>query len=144
MFALGAEVKWAINEGFYYLPDFAVRVSINHLLGSKDFELSTGGWDLSLSKAFGIAGMFSLTPYAGYNMLFVHASSHVVLDAASGQPDPNQNMVSQVFSEVSWKDNMQHRVFVGCRLKTHIFQITAEGIYSKSVSLFNFKLGFDY
>jgi hypothetical protein len=137
MFVAGAEVKWALNEGFYYIPDLAVRVAVNHMIGPKDFVLSTGGWDISLSKAFGVGGMMSLTPYAGYNMLFINASSHVVMVSPSDD--------GQVFSSLNWQDNMIHRFFAGLRLKTHIFQITAEGIFSaKSVNLFSFKLGFDY
>jgi hypothetical protein len=138
LFVVGAEFKWAMNEGFYYIPDLAVRISINHLVGSKDFELTQGGWDVSISHPFGIGGMFSLTPYAGYNMLFIHASSHVVIPDVEGMDD-------QVFTEVDWKDdeNQYHRFFIGCRLKTFIFQITLEGIFG-DVSMFNFKLGFDY
>lgn len=138
LFIVGAEAKWALNEGFYWIPDLAVRFTINHMIGSKDFELSTGGWDISVSKAFGVGGMLSLTPYAGYNMHFIHSSSHVVLDATPAMGD-------QVFTEMNWDDNMHHRFFFGCRLKTFIFQVTLEGIIGMdSVSLFNFKLGFDY
>jgi hypothetical protein len=122
LFVVGAEAKWALNEGFYWIPDLAVRFTINHMIGSKDFELSTGGWDISLSKAFGVGGMLSLTPYAGYNMHFI----------------------GQVFHEMNWQDNMHHRFFFGCRLKTFIFQVTLEGIIASKMSLFNFKLGFDY
>ncbi|MDY0058443.1 MAG: hypothetical protein RBU45_01405 [Myxococcota bacterium] len=84
-YALGGELKWAFNEGFYYLPDIAARVAVNRLLGSRDLDLLTGGFDLSISHPFGIGGMLSLTPYAGWNMLFIHASSHV-LDATAGLP----------------------------------------------------------
>lgn len=144
LFMLGAELKWAFNEGFYYVPDFAVRFSINHTIGTKDFELSTGGADISISKAFGIFGMLSLTPYAGYNLLFIHASSHVVLarnpDTTAAEP-----FLAKVFGQVSWKDNLYHRLFFGLRLTTYIFQIAGEGeITLDGLSLFSFKLGFDY
>ncbi|RME20109.1 MAG: hypothetical protein D6806_16995 [Deltaproteobacteria bacterium] len=140
LFVMGAEFKWALNEGFYFIPDFAVRFAINHMIGSKDFELSTGGWDLSISKAFGVAGMLSLTPYAGYNMLFVHASSHVALYL-----DDTNQWQEHVFGEVNWQDNMIHRFFVGLRMKTYIFQVTVEGLFTdQNVHMFNFKLGFDY
>lgn len=138
LFVVGAEVKWAMNEGFYLIPDLAIRFAVNHIIGSKDFELTNGGWDISVSKAFGIGGMFSLTPYAGYNMLFIHASSHVVLENTT-------EMDQFVFSKVNWKDNMIHRFFVGLRLTTYIFQITVEGLFSNhDLHMFNFKLGFDY
>jgi len=85
MFALGGELKWAFNEGFYYLPDIAVRVAANRLLGSRDLDMLTGGLDVSISHPFGIGGLLSVTPYAGWNLLFVNASSHV-LDATPGLP----------------------------------------------------------
>ena len=132
-----AEVKWAMNEGFYWIPDLAVRISLNHMIGSKDFELTQGGWDVSISHPFGLGGMLALTPYAGYNMLFIHASSHVVIPASDLDNE-------EVFSEVNWQDNMQHRFFIGCRLTTFIFQVTVEGIFHSDVSMFNFMLGFDY
>ncbi len=83
--ALGGELKWAFNEGFYYLPDIAVRGSVNRLLGSRDLDLLTGGVDVSVSHPFGIGGMVNVTPYAGWSLLFVNASSHV-LDATPGLP----------------------------------------------------------
>ena len=144
LFVAGAEFKWALNEGFYFIPDLAVRFALNHMIGAKDFELTMGGWDVSLSKAFGIGGMLSLTPYAGYNMLFIHASSHVVIYQPDPVADPT-NWDQRVFDTVNWNDNMQHRFFVGCRMKTFIFQVVVEGSFaSHSVNVFSFKLGFDY
>ena len=140
LFNLGAEVKWALNEGFYYIPDLAFRVAINHMVGAKDFELTTGGWDVSISKPFGVGGMLTLTPYAGYNMLFVHASSHVVVAI-----NPDDTFTNWVFNEVNWKNNAFHRLFFGLRLTTFIFQVVAEGAFTlDGVSMFSFKLGFDY
>ncbi len=141
LFMVGAELKWALNEGFHYIPDLAVRIAINHVIGGKEFELTSGGWDVSISKAFGVAGMLALTPYAGYNMMFVHASSHVMLADVDGD-DVFENYV---FSEVNWQDNMFHRFFVGLRLTTFIFQVVAEGTFTlDGVSMFNFKVGLDY
>ncbi len=141
MFILGAEIKWALNEGFYYVPALAFRVAINHMIGPKEFELSTGGWDVSLSKAFGIGGMLALTPYAGYNMMFIHASSHEVIPAIEGAC----STLTCVFESMNWDDNIHHRFFVGLRLTTFIFQVVAEGAFTQDgVNMFNFKLGFDY
>ncbi len=147
MFTAGAEVRWALNEGFYFIPDLAVRIALNHTIGPKDFSLSTGGWDISISKAFGVAGMLSLTPYAGYHMLFVHASSHVVLPMLDESNDGVSNplLVTKVFNAVKWQDNIFHRGFVGLRFKSYIFQVVVEATFaSQSMYGFNFKLGFDY
>ncbi len=150
MFVVGAELKWSLNEGLYYVPDVAVRVAINHTVGPKEFELTTGGWDLSISHPFGLGGMATLTPYAGYNMLFIHTSSHVVLDdhlVNLDDNDPtNDTPRTHVFQEVAWDDHMYHRFFVGLRLTTHIFQFAAEGIFAldPQINMFNFMLGLDY
>jgi hypothetical protein len=149
MFVVGAELKWSLNEGFYYVPDVAVRVSINHTVGPKEFELTTGGWDLSISHSFGLGGMVTLTPYAGYNMHFVHTSSHVVLDTSGydpANPDPGYVPGNWVFEEVSWDDHMFHRFFVGLRLTTFIFQLAVEGVFAldPQINMFNFMLGIDY
>ncbi len=71
----GLELKWAVNEGFTYLPDIGVRGFINKLINSRDFDLTAGGLDLGIGKQFAIAGMVTLTPYAGWSLVFVGAST---------------------------------------------------------------------
>ena len=93
MFALGADAKWTLNEGFVFLPDIAARASVTRLVGSRDLDLITGGGDVTISHPFVIGGMVVLTPYAGWNRLIVNASSHV-LDATPGLdgfPPPHCN-----------------------------------------------------
>ena len=142
MYVLGAELKWAINEGFYFIPDLALRVCVNHMIGPRDFELSTGSWDVSISKAFGIGGMMALTPYIGYNMLFVHASSHLIVTLGD---TPGDDPGLEVFNAVKWNETYFQRVFVGLRVTSYIFQVVLEGVItSNGVNLFNFKLGFEY
>ncbi|NOZ85966.1 MAG: hypothetical protein GXP49_06840 [Deltaproteobacteria bacterium] len=80
MAALGMELKWAVNEGFYYIPDFSVRGSVTRLFGSKDLDLTMGGFDITISKTFGVGGTVQLSPYGGYNFLYMRAASYV-LDA---------------------------------------------------------------
>jgi hypothetical protein len=113
MWALGLEVKWALNEGFYYIPDVALRGSVNVLVGARDLTLVTSGFDLSLSKAFAVGGAATLTPYAGYNFLVISASSHVLDPTPMEALDIENNFVFS--NETLWT----HRVFVGLRLKTY-------------------------
>lgn len=68
---LGGEVKWAPFEGYRtgwraFLPDIAVRGSIVRIIGQADVDMSIVGVDGSVSYAFGVGGMMTLTPYAGY------------------------------------------------------------------------------
>ena len=83
MYALGAELKWSLNEGFLFLPDFAMRASVNRMVGNRDLDLLVAGGELSASHPFPIKGMVTLTPYAGWSRLLINASSHV-LDGTPG------------------------------------------------------------
>ncbi len=69
------ELKWAINEGFAYLPDIGVRGHVTKLINSRDFDLTAGGLDLGIGKQFAVAGMLTVTPYAGWDLTFVGAST---------------------------------------------------------------------
>jgi hypothetical protein len=71
----GLELKWAVLEGFQYLPELAVRGFVSKLINSRDFDLTAGGLDLGIGKQFAIAGMVTLTPYAGWSLTFVGAST---------------------------------------------------------------------
>ena len=69
--SLGGEVKWSLFEGYRtgwraFLPDIAVRGSIVRVMGQTDVDMSLVGVDGSISYAFGVGGMITLTPYAGY------------------------------------------------------------------------------
>lgn len=69
------ELKWALNEGFTYLPDICVRGHVTKILNSRDFDVTAGGLDLGIGKQFAIGGMVTLTPYVGWDLVFVGASS---------------------------------------------------------------------
>ena len=138
MFTLGADLKWALNEGFYYFPDLAVRGTVNTLMGSRDLNLYTAGGDISLSKAFGISGIMVLTPYVGYQMLFIIGSSRL-LNAYPQDPRPPQYDTSTpagagsstfapefVFSQY---DTNVNRFFVGARMNVWVLNLVAEGVF---------------
>ncbi len=69
------ELKWALNEGFTYLPDIGVRGHVSKILNSRDFDVTAGGLDLGIGKQFAIGGMVTLTPYVGWDLTFVGAST---------------------------------------------------------------------
>jgi len=79
LWGVGLEVKYAALEGFKYAPEIGFRGTVNTFLGSKDYALLLASWDAIVSKKFGIAGLFKLAPYAGYNGLYIHGSSNVIL-----------------------------------------------------------------
>lgn len=74
---IGLEIGWSIVEGMKYAPDLAVVGSIGTMLGTNDYLMLSVNPAVLLSKSFGVAGMFSLAPYLGYNLLYVNASTHL-------------------------------------------------------------------
>ena len=55
-FAAQGEAKWALNEGFEYVPDLAVRVAYTRLFGQKDWNLGATDVDFLVSKRWGVNG----------------------------------------------------------------------------------------
>lgn len=152
LFALGADLKWALNEGFYYFPDLAVRGSVNTLMGSPDLNLVTAAGDMSMSKAFGISGVMTLTPYIGYQMVFIFGSSRL-LNAYPQDPrtpqfdtDRPSGPGSTTFSPefvFEQHDTQANRFFVGARLNVWILNFVVEGVFA-DVSQANLAVGVDF
>jgi hypothetical protein len=130
------EVKWAVNEGFAQLPDIGIRGYGTRLLNTRDFELFAIGLDLGVGKRFPIAGMVSLTPYAGWNPVWVGAFSNLVdfKPERTNQEAINtptaQLLDSAVFEEVKAGANAHHRFYGGLRLGSGMLQVGAEVSYS--------------
>jgi hypothetical protein len=80
MFTVNIFAKFAIHEGFHHWPTpaLAVRGYFQRLVGAHQVDFTNLSLDISLSKSFGIAGSFNLTPYAGYNIFWVIAKSEVI------------------------------------------------------------------
>ncbi len=99
--ALGAQGKWTLNEGFFWLPDVALTLGANKTvcLGlpslpptsdgertagtaatscANDLDLFTVTAGAVVSKTFALLGMVTVTPYAGWQKVFVHAFSPYV------------------------------------------------------------------
>lgn len=90
----GADIRWAVLEGFRkgalgYVPDVSIGSGVRTLAGSSKFFLTTVGIDATISKPFTLADMAVLTPYVGYQRLFILADS-TVLDAT-----PNTDALKQ-------------------------------------------------
>lgn len=133
------ELKWAVNEGFTYLPDIAVRGNLTKLLNSRDFDLTAGGLDLGVGKQFAIGGMVTLTPYVGWNLVFVGASTGNVdfhpgrTLAESDKPSNNPNSQFQdiyVFEPLPAIDNSHNRFYGGFRFIGGVVMIGVEFSYS--------------
>jgi len=147
MFAVGADVKWALHEGFFYMPDVAVRGSVNTILGSEYLNLVTAGWDVSISKNFGLGGVVSVAPFAGYQNLYVIGSSRLINAYPQDPRPPQTNQNNEVFAPEFVFDQHQasvNRFFLGTRLNVWILSFVLEGALGQNVNQLTFSGGVDF
>ncbi len=150
LFAPGLEVRWALQEGYAYIPDVSVRGAVNHLVGNRDLSLTTVGAELMVSKSFGVGGMVNLAPYAGWSVIFIDASSAVIDPTPTDTDDSLNNLV---FDDINARDNINHRITTGLRILYHVVNISVQGEFQvlsdyetggRGVISITTKLGLDY
>lgn len=82
IWAIGVDIRWAPLEGFRrgigYLPDLAIRGSVNTVVGQQQLNLTVVGIDISLSKRFAIGGQLRLSPYVAGQFLMIFGDSGVI------------------------------------------------------------------
>jgi hypothetical protein len=161
MLAATGEVKWAVNEGFTYLPDIGVRGHITRLMGVRDLSLTAAGLDAGIGKQFPLGGMITLTPYGGLDFTFVGAES----DNIDFRPDRPYNDSLQensrsaledtaVYKQVDFASNMTQRIYGGVRFIGGVLQLGAEISFARlgssdagslpTIVTFNTSLGLDF
>ena len=152
MAAATLEVKWALNEGLLYLPDLGVRGHGTRLVGARDFGLTTAGVDVGLGKQFAIGGMVTLTPYAGWDLIFVSCTSNVI-DFAPDRPlDKAQNTPAETtgaFAPVLMSQNHSSRFYAGLRFIASVLELGAEASVTqtyatKQILVLAAKVGLDF
>jgi hypothetical protein len=133
MFTTTGELKWAVNEGFTWLPDIGVRAHVTQLMGNKDFNLTAAGLDVGVGKQFPLGGMVTLTPYGGIDLVGVAASSDTLDFNQSRQvpTDPNANPYAGldntgIYEQVKLGENINTRFYGGVRFIGGALQLGAE------------------
>lgn len=124
LFATTGEVKWAVNEGFTWLPDVGVRAHVTRLLGARDLNLTAAGVDLGVGKQFPLGGMVTLTPYGGVDFVRVNANTRT-LDFSSDDVVrvPGDTTDTGVYRNVSATNT---RFYGGARFIGGVLQLGAE------------------
>ncbi|QRK03967.1 hypothetical protein JQX13_27150 [Archangium violaceum] len=134
MFATTGELKWAVNEGFTWLPDIGVRLHVTRLMGNRDFDLTATGLDLGVGKQFPLGGMVTLTPYGGIDFTGVMASSDTIdfdqgrtLDSTLNPANPYAGLDNTgVYTQVKMGENINTRFYGGVRFIGGALQLGAE------------------
>ena len=132
MVAATGELKWAVNEGFTWLPDIAVRGHVTRLFGNRDFDLTGLGLDFGIGKQFPLGGMVTLTPYGGLDFTGISATSSI-LDFRQTRTygetlaGPLAGLTDTgVYSKLSFGDNINQRLYGGVRFVGGVLQLGAE------------------
>jgi len=79
----GADLRMSILEGFRtgilgVLPDVAAGGSVRTVTGTTEFQLTVAGVDVQLSKPLTIASSSVLTPWIGYQHLWIFGNSGLI------------------------------------------------------------------
>jgi hypothetical protein len=135
MFTATGELKWAVNEGFKWLPDIGVRAHVTRLLGTnRDFDLTAAGLDVGVGKQFPLGGMVTLTPYGGLDFVGVAASTdtldfqqnRTVTDTLN-PANPYAGLDNTgVYAPVLLGENINSRIYGGVRFIGGALQLGAE------------------
>lgn len=139
LWGVGLELKWAALEGFRFAPEIAFRGAISTFQGSKDYALLVASGDVIISKMIGIAGLFKLGPYLGYNFLYTHGSSNVIaLPKAGNQVD------QQVFPSAN---DYRHYIAFGFQVVATVVNTGFEVAISPAdveMHSFSWRIGVDF
>ncbi len=139
MFYVGAGLRWAVTEGWWFLPDISVGANVGTLVGASQLSMINVNLDVAMSYTFGIAGVMSITPYGGYSLLTNFSSSRpLVLYVEDSSSPSGQSTTEGVFDRTT---QYVSRGFVGVQLKGEYFIFDAEGEFGKDVMSVGLKIG---
>jgi hypothetical protein len=122
--AYGAQLRYAILEGGVAAPALAIEANYTKATGVDDFDYSSWGADLVLSKGFTF-----LTPYAGVGYVSASATPNDGVKALYGIDD---------------EDVHNTRVFVGMRIAMLLFNLTPEYERSGDNNVYSLRAGFAF
>jgi hypothetical protein len=126
--------KFAIAEGYHDLPvpSIAVRGSVSRMMHQRELDLTVPAVDVVVSKHIGIAGTWSIDPFAGWNLLLIVPRSEV-LDPTPGI-DPllpgNQADLSLNFVFKDQALILRQRISGGAKFKFSFAALTIEAQYA--------------
>jgi hypothetical protein len=140
---VGGGLKWTVLESLHaFVPDISVRGFGGTVVGSPDLTLTTAGLDVAISKEIGAGGLMSFTPYAGFSMLWVIASSRV-LDVDPGFSSTPTGAYQPEFVFENQTQSVA-RGFGGLRFNISYASLTAEFSTSGSVHNIGLNLGANF
>ncbi len=141
MFYVGAGLRWAITEGWWFLPDISVRGHVGTIVGESDISMVNVNVDAAISYTWGLGGIASITPYAGYSALINISSSHPIIIYVPSTDSSGKKTVEAVEQVFNRSTQFVNRGFVGLQLKGEAFVFDVAGEFGKDVKSVGLKIG---
>lgn len=143
IFGLNGYLKLALHEGYHFkwMPSFALRGAATRVAGASQVDLTVLSADAMVSKAFGIAGTFTLQPYLGGGVQFSIVRSQVIDTAPTedlyrgpltGPPLTDAQRVAALDRKIIFptQDNiLRWRAFAGLEADYAILAVNASFAY---------------
>jgi len=144
MWGVGLEAKYSMLEGFRELPELSFRAYVSTYLGSRDFSLLSTGADFVLSKRIGIAGLFRITPYAGYNVMYVHGGSNVVVTDVTKVPGTTTGEMQETQQVFRTAHAFRHFAMLGIQSVSAFVNLGFEASINDSMQIYALRIGVDF
>jgi hypothetical protein len=128
-FAAQLEGKWALIEGFYVLPDVALRAAWTKVVGQRDLDLTATEVALMTSKRFGVNAVVSVTPYLALRLTRLSASTRVIDFRPAGAAPATPAQIDASSAAFPNLGASLFRTTVGVRLTSFAVSMAAEGTY---------------
>lgn len=128
---VGAELKYAFLKGGAVTPAVAARLSYSKLSGINDFDFSTQGLDVSISK-----GLALFTPYAGVGIVKTTGEYTKALTLTHSGGSFSYNIPAH--------DTQQTKVFAGVNINLVAFDIGLDWDKTGDSNTYSLKFGFRF
>jgi len=145
MWAAQGYAKLALHEGYHDLPlpSVAVRGAASRVMGTSQIDLTVASFDVTMSKDFGVRGTMTVSPYGGWNMLFILPRSEVIdktpqIDVRDTPADITMNFAFKDQARIT-----RHRFFGGVKLQYYVFELTLEAMITLPGSSVDDRAGTD-
>lgn len=133
MVAVSASVRWAIVEGFQWLPDLSVGAFVSTVIGTGALSLVSGGWDVGTSYRFPIAGAAEGGLYVGYQRMGLNATTSNIDFIPDAEDESNPFSDDNVFEPLPFgpvfnPKTQFNRVYFGAQVRHRILVVGIDAV----------------
>ena len=142
--AVGAELRWSLHEDYLSpVPDVTVRGFANTVVGSRQLQMFNTGGDVTVSMRLGVGDVVNISPFLGYSMTAVIASSRLI-DATPNDLTPAT--IDTISPEFAFDTDtvLVHRGFGGVRFQATLVDFLLQATIGETVQSYTASIGLDF